>query len=47
MHPIAERLPVHAIERSRLAPSPAFQHQCNGQDTANLRAIRAFRRRRA
>jgi hypothetical protein len=42
VHPIAQGLPVHAIERSRLAAPTAVKNQGQSQKTANLSAVRAF-----
>jgi len=47
VHPVAQCLAVHTVERRSLGPGPAFQHQCKSQDTANLSAIRASRRSHA
>jgi hypothetical protein len=42
MHPIAQGLPVHAIERRRLAARIAVKNEGQSQKTAHLRSVRAF-----
>ena len=44
MHPVAQGLPVHAVEGGRLAARPALQHQRQGEYAAYLRAIGASAR---
>jgi hypothetical protein len=42
VHPIAQRLPVHAIQFSRFRARAAFQNHREREQTANLGTIRAF-----
>ena len=39
MHPVGQRLAIHATQRCRLRPRPPLQHQRQRQKTANLPAI--------
>jgi hypothetical protein len=46
MHPVAQSLPVHAIEGGRIAARPTLQHQRQGKHATHLRAIGTFARQR-
>src|SRR5262249_50692968 len=47
MHPVAQRLALHAGPLRRFGPGVAIQNERQGQQAPNLSAIAAFRRERA